>query len=68
MSVHRTCTVSLEARRGNGCPGTGVVEDGELLCGCWEQNLGALSTELTLLMMTSMISVHYTDFVMVSRI
>lgn len=36
MSVHHPYAVPLEARRDIGFPGVGVVEDGELLCGCWE--------------------------------
>lgn len=29
------CLVSSEARKGIGFPGTGVLVNGELLCGCW---------------------------------
>jgi hypothetical protein len=46
MSVHHMHThVSVEIRRGYWIPGAGVTDSCELLCGCWELNLGPLQKQ-----------------------
>ena len=49
VSVHHVCAVPVEARRGCHIPGTGVTDSCELLCGCWELNLGPLEEQRVLL-------------------
>lgn len=38
----------LEVRKGYMSPGTGVRDDYNLLCACWEPNLGVLQEEVLL--------------------
>jgi len=41
MHVHCVSLVPVEARESLRSPETGVTDDGELPCGCWEQNVGS---------------------------
>lgn len=41
ISVECICTVPEEARQ----PETGVADDCELTCGCWESNLSSLDDQ-----------------------
>jgi hypothetical protein len=44
--VHAWCPQWLE--EGIGSPGTRITDDFELLCGCWELNLGSLEEQQVL--------------------
>lgn len=39
MSIYRVCVVPVEARRGRGSSGSGVIDGCELSSECWELNL-----------------------------
>jgi hypothetical protein len=51
----KTCAWGLESRIGYwiGSLGTGVTDGGNLLCGCWESNLGLLEEQPMLLTIES---------------
>lgn len=38
ISVHTCVQEPMKDRKRTGFPETGVADDGELACGCWEQN------------------------------
>lgn len=41
----RVCLVPAEVREDAGSPGTGVTDECESLCGCWEPYLGPLQEQ-----------------------
>jgi hypothetical protein len=49
MSVHHVGAVPQKSEVGIGSSGTGIIDGYELLCGCWELNLGPLEEQQMLL-------------------
>ena len=54
----------MKARRGHWIPGTGVINDCELPCGCWELNLGPLEEQQLVLLTTEPSLQPVSDFLM----
>ena len=68
VCIQCMCLMPKESRTGYRFPGTGVTDDSELPCGCWELNLGPLeeqpvrlATEPSLWAILVILSVHYTQ-------
>lgn len=48
MSVHHTCAVPVESRKGHQIPGTGITDAFQVLWMHWELNLGPPEEQLVL--------------------